>query len=92
MTPSEFEVSGKSGAARRYYKKNPDRQSTIRAAIVKICENPFRDHRPHAIRRLKGDWRGYLEYRIRNPLLRIIYRISDRQSRHIYIEEIDLHL
>lgn len=93
MVPSsDWEIEGKSGSARRYYRKNIDLQETIRNAITKICLNPFRDSRLHAIRSLKGPWDGYREYRIQDPLLRIIYRVTDRPNHMLYIEEIISHL
>lgn len=91
--PPPFRVAGQSGSATRFLKKRDAAiQAIIHEAIAKVCENPYRDHRRYAIRYLKGRWEGYLEYRIQDPLLRIIYRILDGRERTLYIEEIITHL
>lgn len=90
---SRFSVEGKTGAARRFFKKrDPQTQEIIRQAINKVCDNPFTDHRKRAIRFLQGRWEGFQEYRIQDPLLRIIYQVTDPKKRLLYIEEILTHL
>jgi len=92
MNLTPYTISGKSGSAKKFFKKRDEAtKEIIRGCITKIRINPHRDGRKRAMRHLEGGWKGYIEFKLQEPLLRIIYFIDDR-AREIYIEEILPHL
>jgi len=89
-----FTVARSSRSATRFFRRlGRTEQDRIREAVDKICQNPWRNHRRHAIRYLRGKWDGYLEYRSNTrPIFRIIYRVSDDESHLLEIDEKLRHL
>ena len=89
-----FKVARLSRSSRKFFRglQSAD-QERVKEAILKICENPWRNHKRYAIRYLKGKLSGLLEYRFNTrPIFRIIYRVSDEEARLLEIDEKLRHL
>ncbi len=74
--------------AARYLRRLPrPQQEAVAEAFDHLCEvSPLRHPNPTVIRRLKGEYRGFLRYRL--GALRIIYSV-DQEERTISIVAID---
>lgn len=68
-----------------------DKRQEVNEAMAKIEQNPYRDQRRWAIRRLRGKLRRFWEFKAISSL-RVIYEIVNTERRQIIVRKVTSHL